>query len=127
MRELNYPTAQPLSNSFRVRSRAVLHVCPTEVVHAPPERIRHLVMTPKELARWSDTKVVDAPDRELRAGDRLVLGAGIGHYMKVTLRVQDAVRPRHLAVHIRLPLSVTNDEVIQITPIGADACRVTFN
>ena len=56
-----------------------------------------------------------------------MLGAGIGHHMKVTSRVEDAVRPRHLAVRIRLPLGVTNNEVIQITPIGADACRVTFN
>ena len=105
----------------------MLNVCPTEVVHAPADRVWRLVTTPTELARWSDTKVIEAPDRELLAGDRLVLGAGIGHHMKVTSRVEDAVRPRHLAVRIRLPLGVTNNEVIQITPIGADACRVTFN
>lgn len=105
----------------------MLHVCPTEVVHAPAERVWHFVATPKELARWSDTKVLDAPDREMRAGDRLVLGAGIGHHMKVSFLVQDAVRPHRLAVQIRLPLGVTNNEVLQITPIRPDACRVTFN
>jgi uncharacterized protein YndB with AHSA1/START domain len=105
----------------------MLHVCPTEIVHAPVERVWHLVAAPTELAGWSDAKVLDAPDRELRAGDRLVLGAGIGHCMKVSFLVQDAVRPGRLAVHIRLPFGVTNDEVIEIAPIRPDACRVTFN
>lgn len=105
----------------------MLHICPTDVVHAPAERVWCLVTTPKGLARWSNTKVIEAPDRELRAGDRLVLGAGIGHYMKVTFRVEAAVRPHRFAVHVRLPLGVTNSEVIEITPTSADACRVTFN
>src|SRR6058998_1780419 len=50
---------------------------------APPACIWHLLTTPGELARWSDTKLIEGPDRELRAGDRLVLGAGIGHRLKV--------------------------------------------
>ena len=65
----------------------MLHVCPTDVVHAPAERVWQLIATPNELAEWSDTKVVAAPGRELRAGDRLVLGAGIGHLVKVTFDV----------------------------------------
>jgi uncharacterized protein YndB with AHSA1/START domain len=105
----------------------MLHVCPTDVVHAPADRIWDLVTTPSELARWSDTTVIEAPDRQLRAGDRLVLGAGIGHRLKVIFQVQDAVRPRQLAIDIRLPFGVTNKEVIQIAPVGADACRVVFN
>lgn len=105
----------------------MLQVCPTDGVRAPAERIWHLLTTPGELARWSDTKLIEGPDRELRAGDRLVLGAGIGHRLKVIFQVQEAVRSQRLAIHIRLPLGVTNDEVIQIAPIGADECRVTFN
>jgi hypothetical protein len=94
----------------------VLHVCPTEVVHASAERIWQLITTPTELARWSDTKIIEAPDRELRPGDRLVLGAGIGRRMRVIFDVEDAVRPRRLAPSIRLPLAVTNNEVIEIAP-----------
>jgi hypothetical protein len=105
----------------------MLHVCPTEVVEAPAERIWQLVATPSELARWSDTRLIDAPDRELRAGDRLVLGAGLGYRMKVIFHVREAVRFRQLAVDIRLPFGVTNDEVIVIAPLGDTACRVTFN
>jgi len=105
----------------------MLYVCPTDVVHAPAERIWQLVTTPTALARWSDTRVIEAPDRELRARDRLVLGAGVGRRMKVIFDVEEAVRPRRLALSIRLPLGVTNNEVIEVAPIGGDACRVTFN
>jgi len=112
------------NNSVPGRS---LHVCPTSIVRAPAQRVWHLVATPVELARWSDTRIIDAPARELRAGDRLVLGAGIGHRLKVIFRIEEVSRPRRLGLHIRLPLGVTNDEVIEITPIEADGCRVTFN
>ena len=105
----------------------MLHVCPTEVVRARAERVWVLVATPTELAQWTDTRVIEAPARELRPADQLVLGAGIGHAMKVIFEVQDAVPPHRLAIHIRLPFGVTNDEVIEIAPIGVDACRVTFN
>ena len=105
----------------------MLQVCPTDIVHAPAERIWRLVTTPTELARWTATTLIDAPDGSLGAGDRLVLGAGPGHVMRVIFRVIDAVPPRRLALHIRLPLGVTNDEVIEIAAIGPGASRVTFN
>jgi uncharacterized protein YndB with AHSA1/START domain len=105
----------------------MLHVCPTEVVRAPAERVWHLVTTPNELARWTDTTLIAAPDREVRAGHQLVLAAGVGRRMKVTFDVKDVVRPRALTLYISLPFGVTNSEVIQIVPVGADACRVTFN
>jgi len=105
----------------------MLEVCPTDVIHAPAERIWRLVTTPTELARWTDTTLIEAPDGALGAGDRLVLGAGPGHVMRVIFRVVDAVAPRRVALHIRLPLGVTNDEVIEIAAIGAAASRVTFN
>jgi uncharacterized protein YndB with AHSA1/START domain len=105
----------------------VVEVCPSDVVNAPADRVWQLVATPIELARWSDTALIGAPDRELRAGDRLVLGAGIAHRMKVIFSVREVRRPEQLHLHIRLPFGVTNDEVIRITPLGANACRVTFN
>ena len=71
--------------------------------------------------------MIEAPDRELRAENRLVLGAGIGHRLKVFFCVQDAVRPWHVAIDIRLPLGVRNHEVIEMRPLGPDGCRVTFN
>src|SRR5437764_15290168 len=104
----------------------MLEVCPTAVMHASADRIWHLLTTPRELARWSDTTLIDAPNRELQAGDRLVLGAGIGHRLRVTFLVREAIRPHRLALDIRLPLGITNDEVIRITPVGAEGCRVTY-
>jgi uncharacterized protein YndB with AHSA1/START domain len=104
-----------------------MHVCPSDVVHAPADRVWRLLSIPAELARWSGTKVLESPDRELRAGDRLVLGAGIGRRMNVTFHVLGAAPPQRFALDILLPLGVTNQEVIEITPLGEDTCRVTFN
>jgi uncharacterized protein YndB with AHSA1/START domain len=104
----------------------MLHVCPTGVVHASPDRIWSLLTTPRELAAWTQTTLVEAPDREIRDGDRLVLGAGPAHWFRVIFQIREAVRPHLLSLDIHLPLGVTNDEAIRISPIAAEACRVTF-
>jgi len=102
-------------------------VCPTDIVHASPDRIWELLTSPPELARWSSTTLVETPGRAITAGDRLVLGAGIAHFLRVVFHVREAVRPRFLSIDIRLPFGVTNDERIDISPVGSSACRVTFN
>lgn len=104
----------------------MLQVCPTNMIHAPADHVWHLVINPLELARWTDTRLLDAPQRDVRAGDRLLFGAGFGHCMKVTFQVREVVASRRLAVDVRLPFGVSNDEVIEITAIDPEACRVTF-
>jgi uncharacterized protein YndB with AHSA1/START domain len=103
----------------------MLQVCPTDLVNAPAEQVWKLLTIPQELAEWTKTTIIESPGHELRAGDRLVLGAAIG--MKVIFEVQDAIRPNRLALRILLPFGVTNNEVMQITPASSDQCRVTFN
>jgi uncharacterized protein YndB with AHSA1/START domain len=103
-----------------------LHVCPTDIVRAPAHRVWTLVTTPDELAGWSDTRIVDAPGRPLDVGDRLVLGAGPGHRMRVVFDVREAAAPRHLALRIHLPFAVVNDEIIEIVPLNEHSSRVTF-
>src|SRR5262245_52571281 len=105
----------------------MIQVCPTDIVKASPDRIWNLLTSPRELAGWSDTTLVHAPDREITAGDQLVLGAGIAHWFRVVFQVREATRPRSLSIDIRLPFGVTNDETIDIAPLGSDTCRVTFN
>jgi len=105
----------------------MLQVCPADVVNAPADRVWQLVTTPTELARWTETVLFDAPDRELRAGDRIVFGAGVAQRLKVIFTIRDVVPPRELSLQVRLPFGVTNDEVIRITPLAANACRVAFN
>lgn len=105
----------------------MLYVCPSDIVRAPAVRVWKLVTTPDELARWSDTRIVDAPGRPLDVGDRLVLGAGAGHWMRVVLDVREAAAPRRLALRIRLPFAVVNHEVIEIVPFDEHSSRVTFN
>jgi uncharacterized protein YndB with AHSA1/START domain len=101
-----------------------MDVCPTDIILAPVERIWHLITDPHELARWTGLNLVDAPARELTAGDRLVFRAGMWH---ITFDVVDMHAPRQLILDIALPLGVRNREQIQITPIEANSCRTTFN
>lgn len=101
-----------------------MDVCPTDVVFAPAERIWHLLMDAGELTHWSGTKLVEGPARLSSVGDRLVLRAGIFH---ITFDVLDVRAPRQLTLDIGLPFGVRNHERIEITPIDASSCRVTFN
>ena len=101
-----------------------MEVCPTEVVLASAERVWELLTDPRELARWSGTKLVEGPARPLRSGDRLVLRAGV---MRVRFEVLGMEPPRWLALDIALPFGITNHERIEVTPAGAKACQVTFN
>src|SRR5262245_34243539 len=105
----------------------MIQVCPTDIVQASPDRIWDLLASPRALAGWSDTTLVEAPEREITSGDRLVLGAGPAHRFRVVFHVRQAIRPRLLSIDIRLPFGVTNDETIEISPLGSDMCRVTFN
>ena len=105
----------------------MLEVCPTAVVRAPARRVWDLITRPPEIARWSDTRLIAAPGRELQSGDRLVVGAGIGHCLEVVFEVGQLLRPHRVAFRIALPFGVTNDEMIEITRIDDESCRVTFN
>jgi uncharacterized protein YndB with AHSA1/START domain len=101
-----------------------MDVCPTDIILAPPERIWRLVTDPRELARWSGTRLVEAPARAIRAGDQLVFRAGV---FPITFDVVALEAPRQLTLDIALPFGVKNREQIQITLIGAGSCRTTFN
>jgi uncharacterized protein YndB with AHSA1/START domain len=105
----------------------MLQVCPTVIVHASAVRVWNLLTIPEELTQWSDGRIIEAPRRTLEVGDRLVLGVGVGHRMKVVLDVQEATPPRRLALRIRLPFAIVNNEVIEILPLDGPFCRVTFN
>jgi len=101
-----------------------MEVCPTEVIQAPAERIWQLLMDPRELMQWSGTRLLKGPARPLRSGDLLVLKAGLMH---VSFEVLDAEPPQYLRLCIRLPFGIVNHEQVQITLVGSNTCRVTFN
>jgi uncharacterized protein YndB with AHSA1/START domain len=101
-----------------------MDVCPTEVVLAPAERIWHLLTDPRQLARWTGTKLVVGPACPLSAGDHLVLGAG---GLRIVFDVLEVRPPREFTLDVRLPFGVTNHERIQITSIDAHSSRVTYN
>jgi uncharacterized protein YndB with AHSA1/START domain len=101
-----------------------MEVCPTDILLAPAERIWHLLTDPRELARWTGTKLVEGPACPMSAGDHLVLRVGMLH---IIFDVLDVRPPWELMLDVRLPFGVTNHEQIQITPIDAHSSRVTFN
>jgi uncharacterized protein YndB with AHSA1/START domain len=105
----------------------MLHVCQTEFVRASAEHVWRTILTPAELARWTDSYLIEAPNRELRAGDHLVLGAGPGHRLRVTFDVRTIVPAEECVLDVRLPLGVSNHEVIRVTPVGPNRCRVSFS
>lgn len=83
-----------------------------------------MVANPPELAAWSGMKLDGGPARAMRAGDRVVFRAGILH---ITFDVLDVRAPRQLTLDIAMPFGIKNLERIQIAPIDARSCRVTFN
>jgi uncharacterized protein YndB with AHSA1/START domain len=101
-----------------------MEVCPTDVIRAPAERVWRLLTNPRELARWTGTRLVDAPDRSVTAHDRLVFRAGIWH---IIFDVLDVQAPRQLTLDIALPFGIKNHEQIHLTPLDAHSCRATLH
>ena len=105
----------------------MIQTCPTELVHAPAERVWELLTIPVEFAKWSETSLIAGPARPLTVGDCLVVGSGFTHRVKVYLDLLAAKPPQELVFRVRLPFGIVNHELIRITPIDQDHCRVTYN
>jgi uncharacterized protein YndB with AHSA1/START domain len=101
-----------------------MEACPTEVIHAPMQRIWHLVTDPRQLAQWSRAKLDEGPDCLARAGDRFTLSK---RGMRIDFQVLDADRLQRLVLDIHLPFGIVNHEQIELTVLSTTACRVTFN
>jgi uncharacterized protein YndB with AHSA1/START domain len=98
--------------------------CPTDTVHAPRERVWELLTNPAQFD-WLGVKVVEAPARHVAVGDRLVFGPvpGLRLFWNVL-----AVEPlRTLDLDIQAPFGIRNHEVVVVSPLDEDSCRVTFN
>src|SRR5436305_824725 len=54
----------------------MIHVCPTDVVAAPAERIWGLLTEPEALPAWSGTTLAAGPGRSMAAGVRIGLRKG---------------------------------------------------
>jgi hypothetical protein len=86
-----------------------------------------LLTVPRLYPSWADSVLVEAPDRPVVAGDRIVLGTGPARTMRVTLEVVALAPPHELTLDVHMPLGIVNHEVVRITPISDGECRVTYN
>jgi hypothetical protein len=90
-------------------------------------RVWELLTVPRLYPSWADSVLVEAPDRPVVAGDRIVLGTGPARAMRVTLVIVSLAPPRELAIDVHMPLGIVNHEVVRISPISERECRVTYN
>jgi Polyketide cyclase / dehydrase and lipid transport len=98
--------------------------CPTDVVRATSERVWDLLTDPARFD-WLGVKVVEAPARTLAVGDQLRFGPAPG--LRLSWTVLSIEPLRTLELDITVPFGIRNHEVIVVSPVGVDSCRVTFN
>jgi hypothetical protein len=98
--------------------------CPTDIIHASLEQVWDLVTNPARLD-WVGVKLVESPAHHLAAGDRLVFGPAPG--LHVSWDVLAVERLRMLELDIKVPFGIRNHEVVVLSPLNGDSCRLTFN
>jgi uncharacterized protein YndB with AHSA1/START domain len=98
--------------------------CPTDIIHASPERVWELLTNPARLD-WLAVKVVEAPARNLAVGDRLVFGPAPG--LRLSWNVLSVEPLRTLELDIKAPFGIRNHEIVVVSPHGSDSCRATFS
>ena len=99
-------------------------ICPTDIIHASPERVWELLTDPARLG-WLGVKVIEAPARTLAVGDRLVFGPAPG--LRLSWNVLSVEPPRTFEFDVKVPLGIRNHQVVVVSPLGSEGCRVTFN
>lgn len=102
----------------------IINACPTDVVRTPAERVWELLVRPDLFAQWAKCALSEGPRRPVTAGERFVFRKGPFH---IRYEVVGVDAPRELALDIHLPFGVLNREVVRITPLGPERCRVTLN
>ena len=97
--------------------------CPTDIIHASPERVWELLVNPAQLG-WLGVKVIEAPARDLAVGDRLVFWPAPG--LRLSWDVLSVEPQRTLELDVKAPFGIRNHEIVVVSPLGSDSCRVTF-
>ena len=103
--------------------------CPTDVIRARAERIWDLFTHTQDVERWTGMRLVGS-HRVLAKGDRILFSPGFGLErlgLKMRWDILEMVPPRQLTMDVKLPLGMTNHEVVVISPVDEEKCRVTLN
>jgi uncharacterized protein YndB with AHSA1/START domain len=102
-----------------------IRTCPTDVVDASAQHVFTFLVQPELLALWTGAHLLSGPRRAVAPGDRLILRPALG--LRATLEVVALQPPLQLEVDVQLPFGIANHEVIHLTPMDGERCRVTFN
>jgi hypothetical protein len=102
--------------------------CPTDVAQAPASAAWALLVQPRALDRWWDAESLEAPDRPLAPGDRIIARPkGAPGFLRIIADVTSVdAENLQLGLDIRLPLGLRLEEIIRIIPLGTERCRITF-
>ena len=99
--------------------------CPTDIIHTSRERVWELLTNPARLDDWLGVKVLEAPAHNLAVGDRLTFGPAPA--LRLSWTVLSVEPLRTLELDIKVPFGIRNHEIVVVSPVGSDSCRVTFN
>jgi hypothetical protein len=107
----------------------VYAVCPTDVVHAPIERVWSLLTDPAGWGDFWDARVLNVePAGPATAGQRIQLSSGPwpARFRLTFTFIQVDPASHTLDLDIRLPFGVVNDERLVCSRIDDASCRVTY-
>jgi|SRR5579871_1134244 len=104
-------------------------VCPTDIVDTPAETVWALLTNPSGWGSYFDATVKSViPEGHAVQGQRVGLATGSWPFrFLLTFEFTGVDEVRHeLAIDIRLPFGIVNHERLSVTPLGANACRVSY-
>ena len=103
----------------------MIRACPFGQVDVSADAAWMYVTDPSKLDSWWDARLVSAePPGPMTVGQHLEARA---NGLRVTLDVLEVDAPaRTVRLFVRLPLGITNDMTMAITPLGQNRCVIGF-
>ena len=103
--------------------------CPVATIHAPAERVWHLLSQPDNYALWWDAQTLSiTPEGPARPGQQVrAQAAALGRWLPIGIRVErvDEYR-RQIRLKAGFPFGITVHSHISCVPLNEANCQVSF-